>query len=172
MRSVCLSATARRSVAFSVARIRNDIRLLSSTATLGMASFPGCTHSNGTRKGNERQLSCTCGERAIGLGFGKWSGRPDSNRRHRPWQGRTLPAELLPRGVKRLRAFARRFCLDCFCPRRLRCSHFPHLVRLVSRRFGGSSGQQNREWHAAQEKISAKTSSAARERGAAFSTAL
>src|SRR2546423_5249753 len=26
----------------------------------------------------------------------KWSGRPDSNRRHRPWQGRTLPAELLP----------------------------------------------------------------------------
>ena len=28
----------------------------------------------------------------------KWSGRPDSNRRHRPWQGRTLPAELLPLG--------------------------------------------------------------------------
>jgi hypothetical protein len=26
----------------------------------------------------------------------QWSGRPDSNRRHRPWQGRTLPAELLP----------------------------------------------------------------------------
>src|SRR5207247_8593815 len=25
-----------------------------------------------------------------------WSGRPDSNRRHRPWQGRTLPTELLP----------------------------------------------------------------------------
>ena len=29
-----------------------------------------------------------------------WSGRPDSNRRHRPWQGRTLPAELLPLNVK------------------------------------------------------------------------
>src|ERR1039458_7327645 len=29
-----------------------------------------------------------------------WSGRPDSNRRHRPWQGRTLPAELLPPSVK------------------------------------------------------------------------
>ncbi len=26
----------------------------------------------------------------------EWSGRPDSNRRHRPWQGRTLPTELLP----------------------------------------------------------------------------
>src|SRR2546426_5704423 len=25
-----------------------------------------------------------------------WSGRPDSNPRHRPWQGRTLPTELLP----------------------------------------------------------------------------
>ena len=25
-----------------------------------------------------------------------WSGRPDSNRRHQPWQGCTLPAELLP----------------------------------------------------------------------------
>ena len=25
-----------------------------------------------------------------------WSGRRDSNPRHRPWQGRTLPAELLP----------------------------------------------------------------------------
>src|ERR1041384_4730477 len=37
----------------------------------------------------------------IGRGFWDfgwiWSGRPDSNRRHRPWQGRTLPAELLPR---------------------------------------------------------------------------
>src|SRR5947209_15108695 len=29
-----------------------------------------------------------------------WSGRPDSNRRHRPWQGRTLPAELLPLNAK------------------------------------------------------------------------
>src|SRR5215471_10431659 len=27
---------------------------------------------------------------------GFWSGRRDSNPRHRPWQGRTLPAELLP----------------------------------------------------------------------------
>ena len=27
---------------------------------------------------------------------GKWSGRRGSNPRHRPWQGRTLPAELLP----------------------------------------------------------------------------
>ena len=26
----------------------------------------------------------------------KWSGRPDSNRRPRPWQGRALPTELLP----------------------------------------------------------------------------
>src|ERR1039457_1390913 len=33
-------------------------------------------------------------------GGGIWSGRPDSNRRHRPWQGRTLPAELLPLSVK------------------------------------------------------------------------
>src|SRR5271165_2844385 len=29
-------------------------------------------------------------------GWVYWSGRPGSNRRHRPWQGRTLPAELLP----------------------------------------------------------------------------
>src|SRR5262249_48876253 len=28
-----------------------------------------------------------------------WSGRRDSNPRHRPWQGRTLPAELLPRAA-------------------------------------------------------------------------
>ncbi len=27
---------------------------------------------------------------------GRWSGRRGSNPRHRPWQGRTLPAELLP----------------------------------------------------------------------------
>ena len=30
-----------------------------------------------------------------------WSGRRDSNARHLPWQGSALPAELLPRGVKR-----------------------------------------------------------------------
>src|SRR5580658_6804377 len=29
-----------------------------------------------------------------------WSGRRDSNPRHRPWQGRTLPAELLPLEAK------------------------------------------------------------------------
>ena len=28
-----------------------------------------------------------------------WSGRPGSNRRPRPWQGRALPTELRPRGV-------------------------------------------------------------------------
>ena len=32
-----------------------------------------------------------------------WSGRRDSNPRHRPWQGRTLPAELLPRRLYYLR---------------------------------------------------------------------
>src|SRR6266478_5010256 len=37
VRSVCSSATARISSAFSSARMRKDIRLLSSTATLGMA---------------------------------------------------------------------------------------------------------------------------------------
>src|SRR6185295_9081948 len=26
----------------------------------------------------------------------KWSGKPDSNRRHPPWQGGALPAELFP----------------------------------------------------------------------------
>ncbi len=31
-----------------------------------------------------------------------WSGRRDSNPRHRPWQGRTLPAELLPLEAKLL----------------------------------------------------------------------
>src|SRR5271170_1982413 len=33
----------------------------------------------------------------LGLVPEEWSGRRDSNPRHRPWQGRTLPAELLPR---------------------------------------------------------------------------
>src|ERR1051325_7123878 len=32
-------------------------------------------------------------ETVVGI---RWSGRRDSNPRHRPWQGRTLPAELLP----------------------------------------------------------------------------
>src|ERR1700735_297876 len=36
-----------------------------------------------------------------------WSGRRDSNPRHRPWQGRTLPAELLPLDAKPS------FSLDC-----------------------------------------------------------
>ena len=36
---------------------------------------------------------------------GGWSGRPDSNRRHRPWQGRTLPTELLPRDGERVAPF-------------------------------------------------------------------
>src|ERR1700720_1340221 len=43
VRSVCSSATARKSIAFSLARIRKDIRLLSSTATLGMAGLH-CVH--------------------------------------------------------------------------------------------------------------------------------
>src|ERR1700722_19985752 len=30
----------------------------------------------------------------------KWSGRPDSNRRHQPWQGCILPTELLPHAEK------------------------------------------------------------------------
>jgi hypothetical protein len=30
-----------------------------------------------------------------------WSGRPDSNRRHQPWQGCTLPTELLPRSGRK-----------------------------------------------------------------------
>src|SRR5215472_2585016 len=29
-----------------------------------------------------------------------WSGRRDSNPRHQPWQGCTLPAELLPRWLR------------------------------------------------------------------------
>src|SRR5262249_5662487 len=29
-------------------------------------------------------------------GAKSWSGRPESNRRHRPWKGHTVPAELLP----------------------------------------------------------------------------
>jgi hypothetical protein len=37
---VWFSATARKSSAFSSARIRKDIRLLSSTAILGMAATP------------------------------------------------------------------------------------------------------------------------------------
>ena len=35
--------------------------------------------------------------RALPLGYAAlWSGRRDSNPRHPPWQGGTLPAELLP----------------------------------------------------------------------------
>src|ERR1700676_2746125 len=34
--------------------------------------------------------------KSLGLVPEDWSGRRDSNPRHRPWQGRTLPAELLP----------------------------------------------------------------------------
>src|SRR5690554_1375837 len=35
----------------------------------------------------------------VGALNGIWSGRPDSNRRHLPWQGSALPAELLPRSL-------------------------------------------------------------------------
>src|SRR3954447_10954299 len=31
-----------------------------------------------------------------------WSGQPDSNRRHQPWQGCTLPTELCPQERRRL----------------------------------------------------------------------
>src|ERR1039458_10287315 len=50
VRSVWFSATARNSSAFSSGRIRKDIRLLSSTATLGMALSPLCTYSISTYK--------------------------------------------------------------------------------------------------------------------------
>src|SRR5271167_69492 len=58
VRSVWFSATARKSSAFSSARIRKDIRLLSSTAILGMAATPPqlCTHSNSTSKTDGGQL--------------------------------------------------------------------------------------------------------------------
>src|SRR5258707_9539945 len=56
VRSVWSSATARMSRAFSSARIRNDIRLLSSTATRGMLRSPICTHSNSTKDQHESQL--------------------------------------------------------------------------------------------------------------------
>src|ERR1039457_2060643 len=48
VRSVWFSATARIRSAFSSARIRKDIRLLSSTASLGIPRLPNCTHSNST----------------------------------------------------------------------------------------------------------------------------
>src|SRR5260370_30962742 len=41
---------------------------------------------------------------------GGWSGRRDSNQRHQPWQGCTLPTELLPR--RRISIVPRR---DCAC---------------------------------------------------------
>ena len=38
------------------------------------------------------------------LPFGQiWSGKPDSNRRPRPWQGRALPTELFPLHIAVLR---------------------------------------------------------------------
>jgi hypothetical protein len=49
-------ATARKISAFSPARIRNDIRLLSSTASLGTARHLSCcTHSNSTARNDSRQ---------------------------------------------------------------------------------------------------------------------
>src|SRR5205809_1446258 len=61
VRSVFSSAAARRSIAFSSARTRMDIRSLSSTATLGIASLLSfyCTHSNSTDNVSGRQ--CLCG---------------------------------------------------------------------------------------------------------------
>src|SRR6266478_599965 len=58
VKSVCFRATARKSSAFSSARIRRDIRLLSSTAILGIAAIPRCTHSNCTLR--DRQESTFC----------------------------------------------------------------------------------------------------------------
>src|ERR1019366_10341933 len=57
VRSVWFSATARKSSAFSSARIRKDIRLLSSIASLGIACFlDSCTHSNSTTMNDASQL--------------------------------------------------------------------------------------------------------------------
>ncbi len=48
------------------------------------------------RKDVKRPARAGCGS-TNSSGKGKlWSGRPDSNRRHQPWQGCTLPTELLP----------------------------------------------------------------------------
>ena len=58
VKSVWFNATARKSSAFSSGRIRRDIRLLSSTALLGMAAPPHCfcTHSNCTTENKRSQL--------------------------------------------------------------------------------------------------------------------
>src|SRR5271167_1818050 len=63
VRSVWSRATARTSKAFSSGRIRNDIRLLSSTATLGMALTPSrlCTYLKSTvRKGRSQTVCIDC----------------------------------------------------------------------------------------------------------------
>ena len=60
----------------------------------------------------------------------EWSGRRDSNPRHQPWQGCTLPAELLPRG----KFTARR---TSFIPggdfHRQRRSPMPEAIFIVAR---------------------------------------
>jgi CheY-like chemotaxis protein len=53
-----------------------------------MASAPGATGAAASVAGASN---------ALGGRPRSWSGRPDSNRRHLPWQGSALPAELLPR---------------------------------------------------------------------------
>src|ERR1700680_293224 len=59
VKSVWSSATARKSSAFSSARIRKDIRLLSSTATLGMAVAPAYVHIQVVHQETDRsQLLC------------------------------------------------------------------------------------------------------------------
>ena len=44
-----------------------------------------------------------------------WSGRRDSNPRHRPWQGRTLPTELLPQ-IKLFSIISITCCRSGPCP--------------------------------------------------------
>ena len=58
VKSVWLSATARKSSAFSSVRIRKDIRLLPATAILGMTVTPLelCTHLKSTSQTNGSQL--------------------------------------------------------------------------------------------------------------------
>src|ERR1700733_8596035 len=70
--------------------------------------------------------------------FFGWSGRRDSNPRHQPWQGCTLPAELLPRGKKNAAKTATEIIVarqpgSVKHRRRRACTHEPYILARKSR---------------------------------------
>jgi hypothetical protein len=74
--------------------------------TNAATALPNRGKQRSIRKRNMERLSCYSVELLEEISgesreyFGVfWSGRRDSNPRHRPWQGRTLPTELLPHSL-------------------------------------------------------------------------